>query len=227
MKAYFVAVLAAILTLPPNLTAQQPPPARPRVAVLPFHAFSLTRSDAAREVGEDIWQRVTDELTRKPEVAVLDRRHIQAVAVLEDMAGVLSDEVAARAGQVLDADYVVTGNVYLDPLTARLDIRMVDVAAAQTLRPPLKKSGGHDELSALVEELAKEFARDLSFAGKKAGNGQVPPDATVAYTRALDYERRGRSDLAFQLYARALELFPKHAQARAALDRLRRNGTAP
>jgi hypothetical protein len=163
------------------------------VAVLPFHSFSLTRSDVARAAGDSAWVRLTDELNLNPDVEVLDRRRIDSLATEQNLAaGVISDEVAARVGQILGASHVVAGNIYLDPRTARLDVRLVHVASAQPVRPPLKKSGGHDQLGALVEALASEFARDIGFAGKP---------------RTTDSK--------------------KPAQARAALARLRKNGTSP
>src|SRR5262245_42649614 len=103
----------------PEVEAQQLPAVKPRVAVLPFHAFSLTRSDVARAAGETAWARLTDELNLNPDVEVLDRRRIDALAAEQNLAaGVISDEAAARAGQMLGASHVVTGNIYLDPRTA-------------------------------------------------------------------------------------------------------------
>jgi hypothetical protein len=49
---------------------------------------------------------------------------------------------------------------------------------------------------------------------------QIPVAASLAYSRGLDYERRGQRGRAAEMYRHALEVFPQHPNAQAALDRV-------
>ncbi len=49
----------------------------------------------------------------------------------------------------------------------------------------------------------------------------IPVPATIAFSRAVDFEDRGEVEQAIEYYEETLELHPNHRDAQLALQRLR------
>jgi TolB-like protein len=211
-------LLAVGLAAP--LRAQDPP----TVAVLDFEAFAVTLEDAAA-VGRGLASMIATELATRPQVRVIERQAIEELIEKRQLvlSGRAGDQAALQLGQLLGAHYVVTGNVALERRQARLDIRILNVETG-AVEHATKRTGSRDEFLAIVERLADDFTGGLRLAPPRALALRTPALATVAYSRGLDYEKRGQADRAAEMYARALELHPPHADAAAALARIRRNG---
>lgn len=99
------------------------------------------------------------------------------------------------------------------------DLRIIDVESGEIHRT-FKKTGRETEFLAVVERLASQFLTDLRLPTRMVAVA-APPLAVVLYSSGLDYERRSDRQRAAQLYRRALENFPDHADAAAALARIR------
>ena len=71
--------------------------------------------------------------------------------------------------------------------------------------------------------LADEFGQQLNLVppSNRPAMEPIPVPATIAFSRALDFEDRGEVDRAIQEYERTLELHPSHRDAQLALQRLR------
>ena len=52
----------------------------------------------------------------------------------------------------------------------------------------------------------------------------IPVEASFDFSRGLDYEHRGQKDRAAVMYQKALQVFPEHKDAQAALERIKGKG---
>ena len=156
---------------------------------------------------------------------MIAEEHFGMVVKLFDHWGLSTgDQAALQLGQLLGAQYVIVGNVALEPRQARLDIRILDVETG-AIHLADKRTGKRDEFLAIVSGLADRFTRDLKLpARRETVVVQVPARASFAYSRGLDYETRGQWERARAMYRQALEHYADHADARTALDRLRGRG---
>jgi hypothetical protein len=100
-----------------------------------------------------------------------------------------------------------------------VDLRLLDVATG-TVERSSRQQGPRDEMLDLVTKLADDFTDGLELPARVAEAPDAPPAAVLLYSRGLDYERRGELDRAAAMYRRALELFPQHEAAAAALERV-------
>ena len=87
----------------------------------------------------------------------------------------------------------------------------------------LKKSGLTPDLLSILVALADEFGEELNLAPPSARPEiePIPVPATIAFSRALDFEDRGEVEQAIEFYEQTLELHPSHRDAQLALERLR------
>lgn len=221
MRSFHVLAVAGLLTGSVSAAIGQQP--APTVAVLDLNAFSVTLEDASA-VGRGLASMITTELAERPEVRIVDRQQIEEVLRRQQVsvgATGVADDAAMQIGRLLGAHYIVTGNVALDPRRARLDLRMIDVETGGIVKS-VKETGEREDLLGLAERIAGLLATDLRVPDRPVTVAQdIPPAASFAYSRGLDYERRGRRDRAAAMYRQALEAFPGHPHAQAALDRVR------
>ena len=194
----------------------------PTVAVVGIGAFSVTLEDATA-LGNGLVDMITTELSQRPEVRTLDRATIEEVLRRQQVsvgATGISDEAAIQIGRMIGANYIVRGNAALDRRTARLDLRMIDVETSAIVKS-VKESDDRDNLLELTERIADLLVTDLELPERPTVvQVQIPVASAFAYSRGLDYERRGRRDRAAEMYQRALDAFPQHPNAQAALDRV-------
>lgn len=210
--------LSALMTLTRVVYAQAD---KPTVAVLHFSSFSLTRD--VKDLGGALLDMVTTELSKKPAIRVIDRAQVEDLLTKQKLlvSGRVSDEEAMRAGKLLGAQYIVSGGVVMDKTDARLDIRLVDVETGLTVRS-FKERGKQDDLLNLVELLADNFTKDLKLPSRASlAAAEMPVTAILAYSRGLDFEKRGKKAQAMQMYSETLQLSPSYEDAQKALARVK------
>lgn len=220
MRTLRIALLSLVL-LATMVHVVQAQDDRPTVAVLHFSSFALARD--AKELGGALVDMVTTELSKKESIRVIDRAQVEDLLTKQKLlvSGRVSDAEAMRAGKLLGAQYIVSGGVVMDKSDARLDIRLVDVETGLTVRS-FKEKGKQDDLLSLVENLADSFTKDLKLPGKaQLAQVEVPAPAVLAYSRGLDFEKRGKKTQAVQMYEKTLQLSPSYEDAQKALARVR------
>ena len=219
---YALLGLVAVAAVPATSYAQED---APTVAVLHFSSFSLTRSDT-KDLGAALLDMVTTELGKKPIIRIVDRAQVEDLLTKQKLlvSGRLDDKEAMRVGQLLGAQYIVMGGVVMDRTDARLDIRLVDVETGLTVRT-FKERGKQDDLLDLVEVLAENFTKDLKLPSKATvAEAKVPAAAVLAFSRGLDFEKRGKHSQAAEMYSKTLQISPHHGEAQKALDRVKSKG---
>lgn len=211
--------LALLMAAPQALHAQT---SQVTVAILPFSAFAIGQD--ASGLQDALPAMITSEFSERGMVKLVERERIEALMETQGamVSGQLDEDAALRVGQLAGAQYVVTGQITLTGNMARLDIRLADVETGQVYRS-FKETARPDDFLVVVESLADRFLTDLELPERVvlAAELDIPAAATLAFSRGLDYERRGNTARAAEMYERTLELFPEHPDAPAALERIR------
>jgi hypothetical protein len=208
---------------PATVVAQSIPAVKPTVAVLPVTFFSVKPGVDAAAGRDAVTAMLIGEFSDLSAVEIVERQRVADLIAREIAGGTgrLSDQDAQRFGQMLGAQFMVISAMTIEPRAARFDLRLINVETGGSVRQPMRKNGNPDELSKLVEETVKEFTKDLVWPRAAAANAAIPAAASLTFSRGLDYEKRGKKDLAAKMYQKTLEIFPAHPQAKAALDRVR------
>lgn len=221
----FIRLAIILLALAP-VGAQAQEAAVPTIAVLDFTATSLLPGVDSEAVGSVLASMITTELSSRPEVKVVDRQRVRELIETRQLAasGRMDDEDAIRLGQLLGADYTVIGSVWVEAKQTRIDLRLLDTWSGATEKAA-KRTGDSEDLLPIVSAVADDFTQGLEGRVRVAEAAVEPPaEALLAYSRGLDYERRRMNEQAADMFRQALELFPDHEAAEAALGRVSRGG---
>ena len=212
-------VLTVMMLFPVGLGAQEANllATRPTVLVGPIVLRQIGSERPVLSPAE-LKRLLETQLKRRGQVELVDGA--QSPPVPADSAG---DQEASRLGLLAGAQHVLVGSIAPEGRRTRIEIRFVDVESGG-VTDVFTRSGTQRELAALVRDVANQLEASLGLGepAAQAGATRVPAAANLAYARGLDYEKRGRKDAAATLFERALQLFPRHDQARSALERVRR-----
>lgn len=221
MRTLRIFALILLAGLPVAAVAQP----RPTVAVLPFEFASTTAGVDVAAMRGPITDVVVTEFAKNQHLALIERAAVEDLLTRQKLlvSGRVSDEDAVRAGKLLGAQYVVVGSIIVIGKESQVSVRVVDVETSTYPTRPAGRRGKSDELLTVIEQLVHEFTADLKLPVRTAASVEttIPVAATLAYSRGLDYEKRGKKQEARAMYQKALELAPTHAEAKAALDRVR------
>jgi TolB-like protein len=196
----------------------------PTVAVLDFSSFMMGEGGAAVNLGKAITAMLVTEFSNRDGIQVIERAQLNDMLREQDLvlSGRVDESSAIEIGKMLGAQYVLVGQASSIVDNLRMDIRAVDVETSEIVAV-LKKSDRTSELLSVVVALADEFGQQLNLVppSNRPAMESIPVPATIAFSRAVDFEDRGETDRAIQEYERTLELHPSHRDARLALQRLR------
>ena len=184
-------IFALLLTLA-NLTAQD---TRPSVAVLDFEAKGIAVYEA-----ETLTERLRSEISNTNAVRLTDRKLLEKILEEQGLqqSGCTTDECAAEVGQLLGAQYIISGSIGKLGNTYTIDAKMVSVTTGAAERAKTVSYKG--EISGLIVEmeiLAWEIV-GLKAPQRlliKRGGASMDDKMTVAI---LDFEPRGISTLEAQ-----------------------------
>lgn len=196
----------------------------PTVAVLDFSSFMMGDAGAAVNLGKAITAMLVTEFSQREGIQVIERAQLNDMLREQDLvlSGRVDESSAIEIGKLLGAQYVLLGQASSIADNLRMDIRAVDVETSEIVAV-LKMSDRTSELLSVVVALADEFGEQLDLVppSERAEVESIPVPATIAFSRAVDYEDRGEIEQAIEFYEQTLELHPSHRDARRALDRLR------
>jgi curli biogenesis system outer membrane secretion channel CsgG len=222
LLALTVAVAAAGLGAGPTSALAQGDV--PRVAVLDFSSFMMGEGGASVNLGKAISAMLVTEFSGREGLQVVERQQLNALLDEQDLgvSGRLNEEDAVEIGRLLGVQYVLVGQVTSIVDQLRMDIRAVDVETSEIVTV-LKKSDRTSELFAVVVQLADDFSAELNLAppSQRPEVESIPVQATIEFSRALDFEDRGEVEEAIAHYEATLAIHANHRDARRALERLR------
>lgn len=196
----------------------------PTVAVLDFSSFMMGDAGAAVNLGKAITAMLVTEFSQRDGIQVIERAQLNDMLREQDLvlSGRVDESSAIEIGKLLGAQYVLLGQASSIADNLRMDIRAVDVETSEIVAV-LKMSDRTSELLSVVVALADEFGEQLDLVppSERAEVESIPVPATIAFSRAVDYEDRGEVEQAIEFYEQTLELHPSHRDAQRALERLR------
>jgi len=189
---HFYRIFALTLALS-NITAQD---TRPSVAVLDFEARGLPIYEA-----ETLTERLRSEISNTNAVRLTDRKLLEKILEEQGLqqSGCTTDECAAEVGQLLGAQYIISGSIGKLGNTYTIDAKMVSVTTgaaerAKTVTYEGEVSGLILEMEILAWEIVGLEAPQRLLMKRKI-QSVTDNKMTVAI---LDFEPRGISTLEAQ-----------------------------
>lgn len=223
-------VLALALTGAAGVAQDSEPNDAPTVAVLDFTGLMIGEGGNSAPLGKAVSAMLTTELTGRPGLRVIERSRLQDLLTEQklSLSGRVDESTALEVGKLVGAQYVIHGQVTSIAEMLRMDMRAVDVETSEVLEVQ-KLSGQTAELLDVVVRMADLFGGklDLESPSNRPVVAQIPPKATIEFSRGVDYEDKGQVAQAIEHYQNALEIHPDHRDAKLALDRLESSGETP
>jgi TolB-like protein len=208
------------LTLIPQIVYAQAD--KPTVAVIQIDVASVGAKSSG-DLSGALVDMITTELMKQQSIRVIDRAQVQDLLTKQKLlvSGRVSDEDAMRAGKLLGAQYIVTGSATFVGPQVRLDLRLTE-AETGIIPRSFKQSGKQDDLLTIVDQLSADFTKDLKLPSRaQLAEAVIPVTAVLAYSRGLDFEKRGKKAQAAQTFQEALRLSPNYEDAQKALARVK------
>jgi TolB-like protein len=206
---------------------QETPQDLPTVAVLDFTGLMIGEGVNSAPLGKAISAMLVTELSDRKGIRVIERYHLQDLLTEQrlSLSGRVEDETALEVGLMVGAQYTIYGQVTSIGGTTRMDVRIVNVETSEVMEVE-KLSDDTSELLSMVVRMADLFSEKLQLEPPSAREEvpAIPVQATIAFSRGVDFEDRGETERAIEQYRRALEIYPAHRDARKALDRLLEGG---
>lgn len=207
--------------------AQGGEPNLPGVAVMDFTGLMIGQGGNSVPLGKAVSTMLTTELSEREGMRVVERQNLQTLLQEARLAlsGRVDESTAIEVGRLVGAKYVIHGQVTSIGDMTRMDMRAVDVETSEVLEVQ-KLSGATTDLLGLVIRMADVFSQQLQLESSPArGDAEaIPVQATIAFSRGVDFEDKGEIEQAVEQYELALEHHPGHRDAQTALARLREGG---
>ena len=208
-------------------SAQEPQSNLPTVAVLDFTGLMIGQGGNSAPLGKAVSAMLITELSGREGLQVIERFRLQDLLTEQRLAlsGRVDEDTAVEVGQMLGAQYIIHGQVTSIGDITRMDMRAVDVETSEVLEVQ-KLSDQTSELLSLVVRMADIFSQNLQLTppSERPAMESIPVQATIEFSRAVDFEDQGDTAQAIEHYRRALEIHPGHRDAQKALDRLTGGG---
>lgn len=200
----------------------------PTVAVLDFTGFMVGQAGNSAPLGKAVSTMLITELTDRPGMRVIERAQLRDILTEQRLAlsGRVDENTAVEVGRLVGAQYVVKGQVTSIGEQMRMDVQAVDVETSEVLAVQ-KLSDRTSELLGMIMRIADLFTARLELEppSSRPDVEEIPVQATINFSRALDAEDNGNTEQAIELYEKTLEIYPDHREATQALERLRGGGS--
>jgi TolB-like protein len=188
------------------------------VAIFPLSGFAMGEDGAA--LAATVRDMLITDMAKNSNVKAVDRASIDELIRSRQLSlsGKLKDDEVMQLGALLGAQYALAGGITVVGKEAQLSLRIVDIETGENSHP-FSERMPKDQLLSLVDKAAATFG-DLKLKARVA-DVVVPVPSAFAYSRGLDYEKRGEKAKARQMYESALQIFPENAAAKTALARVK------
>ena len=199
----------------------------PTVAVMDFNGLMVGESGNSLAIGKAVSAMLVTEFDGRDGLKVVERQRMEDLLQEQRLAlsGRVDESSAVDVGKFLGVQYVFLGSVAVIASQVRIDIRAVDVETSE-VKSVMKSIGLTINLLDVIVSIADRFGEDLDLPplSERPDIEPIPNGATIAFSRAVDYEDKGQVENAIEQYEAALEIHPNYRYAQTALDRLRGGG---
>ena len=212
---YFI-ILVVVISFSPVIAAQQNASV---IAIVPF--TNLTKDTDLEWLSEGIVETMTTKLGHVKTLQIVERQRLSAALneISLGQMGLVDEEKAAKAGQMVGAEIVVTGAYQKVGETLRLTARFVKVATG-VISNTAMATGAYADLFSLEDKIADDILTTLGMAVSAAEQEKMyrkpttSVDAYKNYSQGLNYVKQERYDDAKLMFDRALKEDPDFSQAR-------------
>jgi TolB-like protein len=190
--------LAALLALAPWRTTAQAAPPSMVVAVLYFDNNTGDRTYDVLQKG--LADMLVTDLASVPRLQVVEREKLEKLIdeLKLQRSSYFDPKTAQKLGQVIGAQYAVTGAFSAIDPRMRIDIRLIDVASARVIMAD-KVVGKKNAFFELESQLVAKFVRGLDVRTKVEAESGVRDVATLlAYSEGVDLADKGDLEKASQ-----------------------------
>ena len=202
----------------------------PTVAVLDFTGLMVGEGANSAPLGKAVAAMLVTELSDREGMKVIERYNLQDLLMEQrlSLSGRVEEDTALEVGLMVGAQYTIYGQITSIGDDTRMDVRIVNVETTEVLEVE-KLSGQTSELLSMVVRIADMFTEKLQLEPPSAREDvvSIPVQATIAFSRGVDFEDKVETERAIQQYRRALEIHPVHRDAEKALHRLLGGGGTP
>ena len=215
-KIIYTIILVVVISVSPGVAAQQNASV---IAIVPF--TNLTKDTDLEWLSEGIVETLTTKLAHVKTIQIVERQRLSAA--LDEISlgqmGVVDEAKAAKAGQMVGAETVVTGAFQQVGETFRLTARFVKVATG-VISNTAMATGSYADLFSLEDKIADDILSSLGVAVSAAEQEKMyrkpttSVDAYKNYSQGLNYVKQERYDDAKLMFDRALKEDPDFGQAR-------------
>lgn len=216
-------VCAVTMAFAPAGVSGQEVDDRPTIGVLDLNGFMLGEAGNSAPLGKAVSAMLITEFSSRDGIRVVERQDLRRVLEEQRLAlsGRVDDATAVEVGRLLGAQFVVFGQVSSFANNARMDIRAVNTETSETAEAQ-KLSGDIEDLLDIVVRIADNFVENLDMPApsERPEIEPIPVQATIAFSRGVDFEDKGDIEQAIQFYQQTLEIHPDHRDAQLALQRL-------
>lgn len=200
------------------------------IAFLYFDNNSLVDREELEPLSKGLTDIFITQFSRLSEFKVVERARFEKL--LQEMAlgqtGLLEESSAQQVGKMLGAQFLVFGsfmNMYKNQF--RIDVRIVNVETGVTIKSE-EETGKLKDIFKLVPKLMVKIINNLDIRLTKVNAEKLLQidnqsfDATLLYSKGLDFEDNKDFVNAKIMYHKALKLNPQFKSARKKLDQLTR-----
>jgi len=203
--------------------------AKRTIAILDFNNNSIADRDRLEPLRKGLADILITEISKVDAFRVVERDKLREVVMeLEFGQSELVDpSTAQKMGKLLGAQNLLFGGfVHSGGDNIRVDVRIVEVETGRTIKA-VEARGDLEDIFDIVEDLSSAitefFKIELTEADRKRqseGGASESFDATLAYSKSIDfedlgrqYEAQGKTEEAKAMYGKALELLEQALSA--------------
>ncbi len=186
------------------------------IAVMNFDNNSITDKDQLEPLKTGMADMLSTEMANIEAFKVVERKKLKDLLAEMSLgqSGVLEASTAQQVGKLLGAQTLLLGGfVNMFGGQMRIDVRIVEVETGLTLKA-VEETGKVDDLFDMIKSLTKKISRvfevKLTTADKKrmeAEKGSENFEATLYYSKGIEFEDQGRVQLKNGDQAKAREMF--------------------
>ena len=210
------------------LTCKSTGPTEPQtVAVWYFDNFSVQKYlDELGSLGSALGLMFQEEFKKLGSLQVVEREKFDYIINEQKLAagGAVDQATAIQAGKILQAHVMVFGSfTQLDRSHTMVQARAVNVETSEIIAS-VSAEGNPDKYFQIVKDLVQELCQALDVKLSKddmklieeGGTGSY--DATVAFAKGVEYEKKHDYKLAYEHFKKAFELDPGFKEAETKMN---------